>query len=107
MLDGNVLSGSLLEFGSQDPVNKVLDLSSSMSARTKIPSNLFRFLTGLKNCGWVRPDVPTFPPTAALQRLSNLRRLSGDTNIAYLPPSLLFSQTRLVLNLSGSPVAER
>ena len=35
MLDGNVLSRlTLLEFGSQDPVNKVLDLSSSMSART-------------------------------------------------------------------------
>jgi hypothetical protein len=107
ILDGNIMPRlTLLMFGSQDPVNKVLDLSSSMSGRTRIPSNVFRFFTGLEELRLRETRVSCFPPTAALQRLRNLRQLDlSGTNISYLPPSLIFSQSRIGLNLSGSPVA--
>ena len=108
ILDGiNLPSLTKLEFSESDPIARVLDLRGTGAYLNTFPSHVLRFMTGLEVLLLDGTNISCFPKRSRLARLANLRKLNlSDTLISYLPPSALFDNPMLDINLHGTPVSK-
>ena len=114
MLDNSSLTRlKRLEFGENDPASTSLNLSARPGGMLhRFPEQALRLMTGLTSLYLQGQNISCFPEVQLLRRL---RRLDvSDTNISYLPPSVLFarvgeddpeSEYKLDLNVIGTPVS--
>jgi Leucine-rich repeat (LRR) protein len=107
ILDGIALPRlTRLEFGAEDPVNRILDLHQGGEYLDAFPSHMLHYMNDLESLRLDGTNITCFPPREEFSLLSQLRTLNlSGTRIRYLPPSVLFERTALDVDLSATPVS--
>ena len=108
LLDARTLPKlTMLELGEKDPANRVLDLAAkSGQILNEFPERALRFLPNLESIILAGQNISCFPNTSKLLGLSSLRMLDmSDTNISYVPPSLVLKGSGIALKLFGTPIS--
>ena len=97
-----------LQFGTNDPVNRTLDLSARRGrSLDAFPYHALQLMGGLESLQLGGQNISCFPDLRLLPGLRELRKLNlSGTRIRYLPPSVLFEHSLLEVDLSGTPVSE-
>ncbi len=99
-----------MEFGTKDPVNRVLDLSSSSHGvvLNAFPAHVLRFMKRLESLQLEGQNISCFPERRERSELfRELRTLNlSGTGIQYLPPSILFSNPSLKVDVTGTLVSQ-
>ncbi len=107
VFDGQTLPKlTRLEFGDSSPISHALDLSGAGFMLGTFPPYVFQFMTALESLQLSDTNITCFPPREVLSRLERLRALNlSGSRISYLPPSVLFQDKTLTLDVSGTPVS--